>query len=90
MQARNKPGLRFYAPSPDAQLRDAVLRAHERGVEWNWINKVLGEGREDAEAVQDLLDRLEPDEQEDVGEPSTAPSLDEKRKAWQRLNRVFK
>jgi hypothetical protein len=54
MRDRNKPGLRFYAPSPDAQLRDAVLRAHERGVEWSRIEQVLKdeEGREVAAAIR--------------------------------------
>jgi hypothetical protein len=92
MPDKNKPGLRFYAPSAGAQVREAMLRAHERGVEWSRINEVLAEDHEDgeAEAVPDLLDRLEPEEQEDTDEVVTSPSLDEKRKAWLQLNRVFK
>src|ERR1700758_970494 len=61
MRDRNKPGLRFYAPSADAQLREAMSRAHERGVEWRRIDEVLKdeEERGAADAIQ-LIDELKP------------------------------
>jgi hypothetical protein len=84
-------GLRFYAPSADARLRAAVLRAHACGVEWSRIDEVLVEERDDVETVADLLDQLEPERHEEAtDDPPTSPSLDEKREAWLRLNRGFK
>jgi hypothetical protein len=95
MRDKSKPGLRFYAPSAEAQVREAMLRAHERGVEWNQINELLIEHREDAEraeTVPDLLDQLEPEQirEDEIDESATSPSLDDKREAWMRLNRAFK
>jgi hypothetical protein len=93
MQDKNKPGLRFYAPSADAQLRAAISRAHERGVEWQRIEGVLKdeEGREAAESIR-LIDGLKPllSSPDDIDEMPTSPSLDKKHEAWTRLNRAFK
>jgi hypothetical protein len=91
MQDKNKPGLRFYAPSADAQLREAVLCAHECGVEWSRIDEVLKDNAADGpeEAIR-LLDELKPTPPDDFDEMPTTPSLDEKREAWMRLNRAFK
>jgi hypothetical protein len=91
MRDRNKPGLRFYAPSADAQLRATVLRAHERGVEWSRIEEILKDNTADGpeEAIR-LLDELKPTPPDDFDEMPTTPSLDEKREAWMRLNRVFR
>jgi hypothetical protein len=91
MRDKNNPGLHFYAPSADARLRAAALRARERGVEWSRIDEVLVEERDDVETVSELLDQLEPERREEVTDDSPiSPSLDEKREAWMRLNRVFK
>jgi hypothetical protein len=91
MRDRNKPGLRFYAPSADAQIRAAVLRAHERGVEWSRIDEVLKDNAADRpeEAIR-LLDELKPTPPDDFDEMPTTLSLDQKREAWTRLNRAFK
>ena len=94
MRDKNKPGLRFYTPSAGAQLRAAMSRAHERGVEWSRIEEILKdkEGREAAEAIR-LLDGLKalPTSPDDyIDDVPAAPSLDEKREAWMRLNQTFK
>ena len=93
MRDKNKPGLRFYTPSAGAQLRAAMSRAHERGVEWSRINVALNNAGDDApdEAIR-LLDELKPlpTPPDDIDELPASPSLDEKREAWTRLNRAFK
>ena len=93
MQDRNKPGLCFYTPSVGAQIREAMLRAHERGVEWSRINVALNNAGDDAPDVAiRLLDELKPlpTSPDEYDEMPASPSLDEKREAWTRLNRAFK
>jgi len=92
MQDKNKPGLRFYAPSAEAQLRDAMLRAHERGVSWQRVEEVLKDAAADGldEAIR-MIDGLKPlPTSDDIDEMPTSPSLDEKREAWMQLSRAFK
>ena len=81
------------ASSSDADIRTraSIARALARGLAWSRINEVLAEDREDAGAVPDLLNQLEPERHDEASDESaTSPSLDEKRDAWLRLNRVFK
>jgi hypothetical protein len=61
MQDKNKPGLRFYAPSANVQLRAAMSRAYERGVEWQRVDGILKDVGEDGpeEAIR-RLDGLKP------------------------------
>jgi hypothetical protein len=90
---RDKNKLNFYIPCAGAQIREAMLRAHERGVEWSRINVALNNAGDDApdEAIR-LLDELKPlpTPPDDIDEMPTSPSLDEKHEAWMRLNRAFK
>jgi hypothetical protein len=83
MRAKNKPGLRFYAASPDALLRAAMSRAHERGVSWQRVDAVLKDGEDGSEEPIRLLDELKalPTSPDDIDEMPTTPSLDEKREA---------
>jgi hypothetical protein len=76
MQDKNKTGLRFYAPSPDAMLRDAVLRAHERGISWQRVEQVLKDvGEVGPEEAIRLLDELRPlpTSSDDIDEMPSSP-----------------
>ncbi len=69
-----------------------MSRAHERGVSWERIEEVLKDGEAGAEEAILLIDALKPlpTAPDDTDEVPTSPSLEEKREAWLRLNRVFK
>jgi hypothetical protein len=91
MRDKNNPGLRFFAPSAAARLRAAMSRAHERGVSWHQVDRILKDNAEDGpeEAIR-LLHGLKPLASDDIEEEPASPSLDERRAAWMRLNRVFR
>ncbi len=96
MRATNNGGndrtLRFYQPSFGAQLRAAMSRAHERGVEWQRVEEILKDGEDGPEDAIRQIDELKPlsTSPDDMDEMPTSPSLDQKREAWMVLNRAFK
>ena len=86
----NQPSIRFYRPSADSLLRDAMTRAYERGVSREQVHEALSD-EDKHQNVVSRLDQLKPlpasvflEE-----ERSSGPTLEEKRAAWQKLNSKF-
>ena len=94
MQGRNNrpEALHFYRSSADAELRAAMTRAYERGVSREQVREVLNSDENDTTDIVSRLDQLKPLPASVFVEEerSSGPSLEEKRAAWRRLNKLFR
>ena len=98
MRARNSNGVEingvhFYRQSDESRIREAMLRASERGVLWEQVKEVLNDSADEHSADETILrlDGLKPlpsDAYAEIDEPAS-PSLEQKRDAWKRLNQSF-
>jgi hypothetical protein len=80
----------------DAQLRQAMTRAMDRGVSWRQIDEALHAKDEvgigiSSSSAQSHLDQLKPlpASASVEEERSASPTLETKRAAWQKLNSKF-